>query len=147
MTTFVTAAIGSSWGSICLFQQLFPSKFLPTSRWFLGGFLGGLWAFIERKGGRSNFLYSVRLSVDSLWKVGVKRGWWKGVRNGDVWVFVMGLALIGACYEVDPESVQGGSLRKVLGFLRGEGWIDRAGRSEVEKDERKKGDHGDRRVQ
>ena len=127
MTTFITAAIGSSWGSICLFQHFFPGKFLASGRWFLGGFLGGLWGFIERKEGRSNFLSSVRLSVDSLWKVGVKRGWWKGVRNGDVWVFVMGLALIGAVYEADPDAVQGSYVRKALGFLRGDGWVDRAG--------------------
>lgn len=112
---------------------------MPSSRWFLGGFLGGLWAFIERKGGRSNFLYSIRLSVDSLWKVGVKRGWWKGVRNGDVWVFVMGLALIGAIYEADPEAVQGSPLRKALGFLRGEGWVDRAGVAKRENHPGKKG--------
>ena len=69
---------------------------------------------------------SVRLSVDSLWKVGVKRGWWKGVRNGDVWVFVAGLMLLNTVYEVDPKAVSGGMVRKGLGVLRGEGWVDRA---------------------
>ena len=69
---------------------------------------------------------SVRLSVDSLWKVGVKRGWWKGVRNGDVWVFVLGLMVVNTVYEVDPKAVSGGVVRKGLGVLRGEGWVDRA---------------------
>lgn len=57
--------------------------------------------------------------------MGVKRGWWKSVRNGDLWVFVASIALIGAIYEADPEAIQGGVVRKGLGFLRGEGWIDR----------------------
>jgi len=121
----MTGAIGTSWASICLFNHLLPRTFLPTKRWFFGGFLGGLWAFLERTSGRANFLYSARLSVDSLWKVGIKRGWWKGVRNGDVYVFVVALMVINAVYEVDPKAVSGGVVRKGLGFLRGEGWVDR----------------------
>lgn len=126
MSLFISGAIGTSWGSICLFQNIFPRNFLPTQRWFLGGFLGGLWAFLERKGGRANFLYSTRTSIDSLWKVGVKRGWWKGLKNGDVLLFVLSLATVNALYEVCPRSVNSGVARKGLGILRGEGWVDRA---------------------
>lgn len=126
MSLFVTGAIGTSWGSICLFQHLLPRTVLPTQRWVLGGALGGSWAFLERKTGRGNFLYSTRLSIDSLWKVGVKRGWWKGVANGDVLLFVGSLALMQAVYEADPKAVNGAAVRKALGMLRGEGWVDRA---------------------
>lgn len=126
MSLFISGAIGTSWGSICLFQNIFPRNFLPTQRWFVGGFIGGLWAFLERKGGRANFLYSARTSVDSLWKVGVKRGWWKGFKNGDVLLFVLSLATVNALYEVSPRSVNNGVARKGLGILRGEGWVDRA---------------------
>jgi hypothetical protein len=126
MSLFISGALGTSWGSICLFQNVFPRNFLPTQRWFLGGFLGGLWAFLERKGGRSNFLYSARVSMDSLWKVGVKRGWWRGVKNGDVLLFVLSLATVNVLYEVSPRSVNSGVARKGLGVLRGEGWVDRA---------------------
>ncbi|KAL8818506.1 MAG: hypothetical protein Q9223_002869 [Gallowayella weberi] len=125
MTLFIMMAIGTSWGSICLFANTLPRHFLPTQRWFLGGFLGGLWAFLGRKGGRSNFLYSVRMSIDSTWKVGKKRGWWKGVKHGDLGVFVMGLMVVNIIYERDASAVQGSLVRKGLGFLRGEGWTDR----------------------
>ena len=126
MSLFVTGAIGTAWGSICLFQHILPRGMLPTQRWVLGGALGGMWAFLERKTGRSNFLYSTRLSIDSLWKVGVKHGWWKGINNGDVLLFVGSLALIGGIYEADPKAINGAALRKGLGMLRGEGWVDRA---------------------
>ncbi|KAF2431247.1 hypothetical protein EJ08DRAFT_587582 [Tothia fuscella] len=125
MTLFVTGAIGTSWGSICLMQHLLPRHVLPTQRFVVGGALGGMWAFLERKGGRSNFLYSTRLSIDSFWKVGVKHGWWRGVSNGDVLLFVASLALVQGIYEVDPKAVTGGMIRKTLGMLRGEGWVDR----------------------
>ncbi|KAJ4346099.1 hypothetical protein N0V95_005715 [Ascochyta clinopodiicola] len=126
MSFFLSGAIGTSWGSICLFQNIFPRNFLPTQRWFLGGFLGGLWAFLQRKGGRGNFLYCTRMSIDSAWKVGVKRGWWKGVANGDVLLFVLSLATVNVLYEISPRSVSSGVARKGLGVLRGEGWVDRA---------------------
>lgn len=125
LTIFVSGAIGTSWGSICLFQNLLPRNFMPTQRWFLGGFLGGLWGFVERKGGRGQFTYCARLSIDSLWKVGVKRGWWKTGRNGDVWVFVMGLMLLNVVYERNAAAVSSGILRKTLSSARGEGFVDR----------------------
>ena len=126
MSIFISGAIGTSWGSICLFQNIFPRNFLPTQRWFLGGFLGGLWAFLERKNGRANFMYTARLSIDSLWKVGSKRGWWRGIKNGDVLLFTLSLATINVLYEMSPRSVNSGVARKGLGVLRGEGWVDRA---------------------
>ncbi|ORY14819.1 hypothetical protein BCR34DRAFT_559913 [Clohesyomyces aquaticus] len=126
MSVFISGAIGTSWGSICLFQHIFPRTFLPTQRWFLGGFLGGMWAFLERKSGRSNFMYSARLSIDSLWKVGIKRKWWRGVKNGDVMLFALSLATVNVLYEISPKSVNSGVARKGLGVLRGEGWVDRA---------------------
>lgn len=56
----------------------------------------------------------------------MKRGWWKGVKNGDLFVFVASLALIQGIYEVNPKAISGASLRKGLGILRGDGWVDRA---------------------
>jgi len=125
---FLTAAIGSAWGSICLLQNTLPRGVLPTGRWFISGFIAGLWAFLERGSGRSNFLYSARMSLDSMWKVGRKRGYWRGVVGGDVVLFVTSLAVINVIYERDPKAVSGGFVRKSLGMLRGDGWIDRAGR-------------------
>ncbi|EAT90765.2 hypothetical protein SNOG_02553 [Parastagonospora nodorum SN15] len=126
MTLFISGAIGTSWGSVCLFQHFLPRTLLPTQRWFFGGFLGGLWGFLERKKGRANFLYTARMSIDSLWKVGVKKGWWRGIKNGDVLLFVLSLATVNALYEISPQSVNSGVARKGLGVLRGEGWVDRA---------------------
>ncbi|KAL7779953.1 hypothetical protein CFE70_009971 [Pyrenophora teres f. teres 0-1] len=83
MSIFLSGAIGTSWGSVCLMQNFLPRSLLATQRWFLGGFLGGLWGFLARNSGRGNFMYMARLSVDSAWKVGVKRRWWKGIKNGD----------------------------------------------------------------
>lgn len=71
-------------------------------------------------------MYSARLSIDSFWKVGVKHGWWRGVKNGDVLLFALSLAAVNVVYELHPKSVNSGVVRKGLGVLRGEGWVDRA---------------------
>lgn len=70
-------------------------------------------------------MYSARLSIDSLWKVGVKRGWWNQGKNRDVWVFVAGLMILNTVYEVNPSAVSSSVVRRTLGMLRGEGFVDR----------------------
>ncbi|KAI2627664.1 hypothetical protein GGR54DRAFT_636792 [Hypoxylon sp. NC1633] len=124
VTTFATGSISTVWASLCFFQTWFPRTFLPTQRFFLGGFLAGLWAWVERKEGRSLFLYSARTSVDSLWKVGVKRRWWRAMKGGDVWVFVLALAITGAVYERDARAIRDSRGRKVVSWVRGAGFRD-----------------------
>ncbi len=130
MSTFVTGSISTAWASICFFQQWFPRGFLPTQRFFLGGFAAGLWAWVERRHGRSVFLYSARMSVDSLWKVGVKRRWWRAMKGGDVWVFVLALMLSGVVYERDARAIKEGNWRKGISWVRGEGFRDWAAEEE-----------------
>lgn len=136
-STFITGAIGTSWASICLFQAILPRTFLPSARWFWGGFLGGLWAFVDRQGGRAQVLYSVRMSVDSVWKVGRKKGWWKGLKGGDVMVFVIGLALVNSIFELRREAIDG-PVGRGLGWLRGEALLVKTDKRRLEEhDERK----------
>ncbi|EEY23506.1 conserved hypothetical protein [Verticillium alfalfae VaMs.102] len=123
-STFLAGSISTAWASICVFQTWLPRHVLPTLRFFLGGFVAGLWAWVERKQGRGMFLYSARASVDSLWKVGVKRRWWKGMRGGDVWVFVAALMVTGVVYERDARAIREGSWRRGVSWIRGEGLRD-----------------------
>lgn len=118
----ISGAIGASWGSICLFAAIFPRSFLPKFRFFLGGLLGGCFQFLDRGGaGTTNSLYAARVSADSLWKVGVKHGWWHGVKGGDVYVFVASLAVLNIVYEWrKEEAVDSGAARGLVKLLRGE---------------------------
>lgn len=124
MSAFVTGAISTAWASICFLQAYLPRHVLATQRFFLGGFFAGLWAWVERRHGRGVFIYSARASVDSLWKVGVKRRWWKAMRGGDVWVFVLALMVTGVVYERDARAIREGEWRKGMSWVRGEGWRD-----------------------
>ncbi|KAJ8069787.1 hypothetical protein OCU04_000203 [Sclerotinia nivalis] len=137
-TLYISGAIGTSWASICAFQSILPRDVLPTQRFFLGGALGGLWGFVVRKDARSEFLYSARASMDSLWKVGKKRGWWKGIKGGDVGIFVISLMAIEMAYERDERSLRSGALRKLVSGMRGEGWRDHIGEEEERLIEEKK---------
>ncbi len=120
ISVFAAGAIGTAWGSICLSQALLPRNFLPQQRWFWGGFLAGLWAFVVRRGMRAQFLYSLRASTDSAWKVGVKRGYVRGWRGGDVAVFVAGLAVTNAVFDHNEGALRSKILGRGVRFLRGQ---------------------------
>jgi len=77
-----------------------------------------------RRDARGEFLYGMRASIDSLWKVGKKHGWWRGIRGGDVWLFVGSLMVINVVYERDARSLRSGFVRKGISFNRGEGFKD-----------------------
>ncbi|EAQ84750.1 hypothetical protein CHGG_08764 [Chaetomium globosum CBS 148.51] len=124
---FLTGSLATAWSSICFFQAWLPRALLPTQRFFLGGFVAGFWALLHQGGAagpRSVFLSSAKTSVESLWKVGVKRRWWRAMRGGDVWLFVAALMLTGVVYERDAKAVREGAWRKGISWVRGEGWKD-----------------------
>jgi hypothetical protein len=83
--------------------------------------------------GRANALYAARVSADSLWKVGVKRGWWRGVKGGDVWVFVTGLVVLNLVYEARADAIDSGAVRWLMRVLRGEAEIGVANKTRDEK--------------
>lgn len=118
----ICGSIGAAWGTICLFQSILPRKFLPQFRFFLGGFLGGMFQLFDTTAaGHVNALYAARTSVDSLWKVGVKRRWWKGIKAGDVWLFVAALALTNVVYDLGRTTAAGQDRAMALiRVLRGE---------------------------
>ncbi|KAB5558003.1 hypothetical protein GE09DRAFT_1237201 [Coniochaeta sp. 2T2.1] len=120
-TLFLSGAISTCWASICLFQTLLRGHVLPTKRFLLGGFLAGLWAWVDRKGESSRplFLYTTRQSFDSLLKVGKKRGWWKGRKGVEVGVFVFSLAVLGVVYERERMRIRDGMWRGAVGWVRG----------------------------
>ena len=119
-TSSIAASIGTSWGSICLFQNMFSRNFLPTQRWFLGGFLAGFWAFLEREHGRSHFLYGFRTSMESLWKLGVKKGYWRPGKTGDVWLAICGLMFLNIIHDHNVDAVSSTIFRRGLVLGRGE---------------------------
>lgn len=69
-------------------------------------------------------MYSARASIDSLWKMGRKRGWWRGVRGGDVGLFVASLMVVNVIYERDARAISASVARRGVSSLRGEGLRD-----------------------
>jgi hypothetical protein len=86
--------------------------------------LGGLWAWTVKGDAKGEFMNGARASIDSLWKVGRKRGWWRGVRGGDVGLFVASLMVVNVVYERDAKSIRAGVMRRGVSSLRGEGLRD-----------------------
>ncbi|KAI9673480.1 MAG: hypothetical protein M1817_002943 [Caeruleum heppii] len=121
LSLFVGGAVGTSFASICLFANVLPTAFLPTRRYFLSGFLGGLFSLLSFSSGRGQFLYTLRESIDSCWKVGKKHGWWRGIKGGDILVFVASLMVMNAVYDMRRDAMAG-VMGRVLQGARGKGW-------------------------
>ena len=134
-STFLTGAIGTSWASICYLQTILPRAQATRLRFFLGGFAGGMWAILDRRHGRDNFMYSLRLSIDSSWKVARKHKLVRGNKYGDVLLFVGSLAALNYVYERQPDAIDAGVM-KGLAFLRGDSLsLKKAEKKAIEKKE------------
>lgn len=84
--------------------------------------MGGMFQIVDRTAaGHANAMYASRTSVDSLWKVGVKRRWWRPVKGGDVWLFVACVAVYNVVYDLgrDTEVSKDRSM-SIVKLLRGE---------------------------
>ncbi|EER40259.1 conserved hypothetical protein [Histoplasma capsulatum H143] len=132
-TAILSTALGTAWGSVCLFNSFLPRSLLPTQRFYVSGALAGLPFAFAGNGNRSMFLYFFRIAVDSAWKVGTKRGVWRGGKGGDLFVFVASWALIGVLLEKNPGAVDGAGLRKIFAWLRGDGFVDLVETADVKK--------------
>jgi hypothetical protein len=120
-TMAISGAIGASWGTICLFQAILPRALFPQFRFFLGGLLGGCFQIFDRSSvGHGNTMYAARTSVDSLWKVGVKRRWWRPIKGGDAALFVAALAILNVCADIGGAVAQKDKSMLLIKVLRGE---------------------------
>ncbi|KAL8280843.1 hypothetical protein RQP46_006847 [Phenoliferia psychrophenolica] len=105
-STFLSLSIGTAWATICLFQSYLPSAFLPTKRFYMQGFIAGLWVALVDVGlngaGRATDLgvYSARLALQVCWDVWVKQGKVKNIRNGDVLYFGLSMGVLLSIFEV-----------------------------------------------
>ena len=108
---------------------------MPESRFVLGGILGGTLAAIDQSPtGHGNNMYVTRLSIDTLWKVGVKKRWWKGIRGGDVLVMTAALATLNVLYDVKRSTFAKEQTMMVVKLLRGDIDIGLKNKDELKKE-------------
>ena len=72
----MSLSISTAWMTICLFQRLMSSTFLPQHRFLLQGFLAGLWVHLAGPSSRVADLaaYALRLAIECAWKKAVASG-------------------------------------------------------------------------
>lgn len=118
--TVISGSIGTAWGLTCFFQHYLPRTFLPTKRYFLNGFLSSVFILAVPKARRAQLgSYVTRQSLDASWGVGKRRGWWKGVPQGDTLLLAAGLATLTGLYETRPKAVES-SIRRSIWLLLGD---------------------------
>ncbi|KAF2863912.1 hypothetical protein K470DRAFT_254779 [Piedraia hortae CBS 480.64] len=106
-----TGSTATCWGSACLFANYLPRRALPTKRWYLSGFLAGMWAVVAPKE-RAMFTYSARVALQSALDVARKKGYLKRQRGLEVMLFTVALACTGCVVETDSKSLRSNLLVK-----------------------------------
>ncbi|KAG0091833.1 hypothetical protein BGZ93_011270 [Podila epicladia] len=88
---------------ICVLDRYLPTKFLPTKRTYLNGFLGGLWILVESQQRQSALtLYYTRFMLEGMWRRLVKAGYATNIRHGETLLFGMSMSVIMAIFETLP---------------------------------------------
>ncbi|OLL26741.1 hypothetical protein NEOLI_000668 [Neolecta irregularis DAH-3] len=124
VSAFVTFGFGTCWASVCAFQRILPDNFLPRWRFHLAGFIGGLFAFLDREHGKSRVDSLVRLSLASSWKIVEKRHKKINLKHVDVYLFAASLGIIMALFQSSPSAFSDSLTRKSLNVLCGNSWVD-----------------------
>lgn len=125
-SAFLALSIGTAWSTICLFQTYLPRSLLPTKRFYLQGFLAGLWVTLTTIGASASRatelgLYTARMAIQSQWEHLVNTRKVKSVKHGDVLYLSFSLGVLMAVYETQPTAIPGSMLRKGLDF-----WVGRS---------------------
>lgn len=77
----LSLSIGTAWSTICLFQHYLPNNFIPTKRFYLQGFLAGLWSYILPVQRATDLgMYTARMAIQTAWDVGVIQRKWRNRR-------------------------------------------------------------------
>ncbi|BFZ59581.1 hypothetical protein YB2330_000595 [Saitoella coloradoensis] len=122
-SVLITGGLSTFWGLADILSAFLPSHALPTSRFYILGFLAGLWGqYIDS---RALALYLARTATESAWKIAVERGFVRGRKGGDVMLVAVGMGILGACYEANK------GFEKEEGGKRGMEWLVRGLRGDA----------------
>ncbi|ORY89796.1 hypothetical protein BCR35DRAFT_300285 [Leucosporidium creatinivorum] len=136
-SAFLSLSLGTAWSTICFFQHYLPGHFIPTKRFYLQGFLAGLWVrLVGAQRSTDLGLYSARLAIQCAWDVLVQKGRVQNIRNGEVLYFGLSMGVLLALHEANPEALQSKLVRSALRRVGGPSLAEVA--AEKEKEERKK---------
>ncbi|KAK4054215.1 hypothetical protein OIV83_001241 [Microbotryomycetes sp. JL201] len=118
-SAFLSLALGTAWGTICAFQHYLPGKVLPTKRFYLQGFLAGLWVLLVPASRRIDLgLYSLRIALQCAWDVAVSRGRARNIPGGELLYFSFAMGVLMSCHDRNPSFLQSrlvkASLRRIV---------------------------------
>ncbi|KAK4054664.1 hypothetical protein OIO90_003476 [Microbotryomycetes sp. JL221] len=124
-SAFLSLSLGTAWGTICAFQHYIPNKLLPTKRFYIQGFLAGLWVSLVPAARRVDLgLYSMRIALQCAWDVAVSRNRVKNIPGGELLYLSFAMGVLMSCHDLNPALLKSrlvkASLRRLGGPSKGE---------------------------
>lgn len=80
-------------------------------------------------------LYSARLASQTLWKIAVKKGLVRSIKNGEVLYFAASMSILMALYETDVSTIPTGIVQTALGRISGKMELELAAKVERQVDD------------
>jgi len=116
---FLATFSSSFAGYMCFFRRFFSSQTKPVP-WFAGFLAGWTAIVIERKNRRSELgLYCLNQATEIGFRMMQSRGWIKGVKHGEVMIFMVANAILMYFFQQEPENVRS-NIRGLFSGLLGQ---------------------------
>ncbi|OZJ03771.1 hypothetical protein BZG36_03461 [Bifiguratus adelaidae] len=117
-TAFAVLAIATAWRFVCLWQDFMPGNVLSRDRIALNGFISGFWILLESRGRQMDLgMYSIRLTIESVWQGLLRRGYVKSIRHGEAIYFSLSMAFVIAIYRTNRRAINTGYIASLLDIL------------------------------
>ncbi|KAJ3226434.1 hypothetical protein HK099_004887 [Clydaea vesicula] len=106
-TLFLASYVTVAFSSVCYFRRIFGGD--KIWMYYVNGFLAGSTVLLEAPGRRLELaLYCFPRALESFFNCGVKKGWFRNIKNGELIYFGLSMATMMTLYQHDPESIHDG---------------------------------------
>ena len=96
---FLSGYCTLAWYVTCLSRNAFNKEL--KAAFFVNGLVSGMASLLEPPRRRIELgMYCLPRALESIWKIGLKSGMWKTVKNGDVYMFCASMAVMMKLYQV-----------------------------------------------
>ncbi|KAI8873629.1 hypothetical protein GQ42DRAFT_160425 [Ramicandelaber brevisporus] len=108
-TTLLASIATGCFAVLCASRRTIGYDAFPA--YLLNGFVGGLFIFVEAPSRRTELgMYMLLRAIESQWDLGIKKGWWRAVKGGQLVYSALSVGVLMSLYQHDPSSIRSGYL-------------------------------------
>ncbi|KAI8873186.1 hypothetical protein GQ42DRAFT_118297 [Ramicandelaber brevisporus] len=108
-TLFFSLVVCACFNVLCASRRTIGYDAFPA--FLLNGLIAGSYIFIEPSSRRTELgMYMLLRAIESQWDLGIKKGWWRAVKGGQLVYSALSVGVLMSLYQHDPSSIRSGYL-------------------------------------